>query len=145
MPVAASPGQATGEDAVVASKSANARSQVATAQELEENEQLMAIRLDDADREGAEALRQRAGRSFRLDGEAWIDVGHSEGKHLTEVRPFSQAYFDLLERLPELRVYWRDSDRILVSGAEVSIGLDEDGATRLSNSELARIVKQFRG
>jgi hypothetical protein len=129
----------------VAAKSANARSQVATAQALEENERLMADRLDDADREGAETLRQRAGRSFRLEGEAWIDVGHSKDKRLSEVKPFSQAYFDLLERLPELRAYWRDSDRILVSGAEVSIGLDEGGATRLSNSELARIVKQFRG
>jgi len=74
-----------------------------------------------------------------------VDLGHTEDKRLTEVKPFSEAYFDLLERLPELRGYWRDSDRILVSGAEVSIELDENGATRLSNSELARIVKQFRG
>lgn len=141
----AQPALATGESAVVASKSANARSQVATAQALEESERQMADRLDDSDLAGAGELRQRDGRSFRLKGEDWVDLGHTEDKRLTEVKPFSEAYFDLLERLPELRGYWRDSDRILVSGAEVSIELDENGATRLSNSELARIVKQFRG
>jgi len=139
------PAQATGESAVVAAKSANARSQVATAQALEENEREIADRMDDSDLEGAGMLRQRDGRSFKLDGEEWVDLGHTTDKQLTEVKPFSQAYFDLLERLPELRSYWRDSNRIVVSGAEVSIGLDENGATRLSNSELARIVKQFRG
>ena len=129
---------------MAAAKSANARSQVVSAQALEENERLLAVRFDDSRQDGVE-LRQRDGRSFRLEGGSWVDVAHSAKKPLTEVKPFSEAYFDLLERLPELRAYWRDSDRILVSGADVSIGLDESGASRLSNSQLARIVKQFRG
>jgi Ca-activated chloride channel family protein len=139
------PSASVGEEAVVAAKSVAARSRIQTAQELEANERTMAVRLDLDDREDVAGFRQQANRSFRLEGETWVDVAHSEQKDVAEVKPFSDAYFDLLERLPELRPLWRDFERVLVAGAEVSVRLAADGATRLSNAELDRIVRQFRG
>lgn len=93
----------------------------------------------------ATSTRTIAGRTFALDGGVWRDAGYHEGGKVVRIAPFSAAYFALLRALPELEPYWAALSPVLVSGAEVSVEIADDGATGLSAAELSRIVKTFRG
>ena len=52
------------------------------------------------------------------------------------VEPFSPAYFDLLERIPELKPYARAFPQLEVQGAGLRIGFREGGVTTLSREEV---------
>jgi Ca-activated chloride channel family protein len=66
------------------------------------------------------------------------------GVDVVSIQPFSDAYFTLLKALPELKTYWRASDKGTVDGKRVRIKLAADGVTQLDASRVASIVKQFR-
>ena len=107
-------------------------------------------RLDDADSlAGGRALsgeaRQIGRRAFVLRDGVWTDVGYDPGMRTIEVAPYSQAYFDLVRRLPALKTYFALGDRLLIVGDGMALELSADGATRLSSSELAAIVEDLDG
>jgi hypothetical protein len=58
----------------------------------------------------------------------------------TTIKPFSQAYFDLLDRLPELRAVFALGARVLVVGKDRAISLSDRGAAQLSPAELKSLV-----
>ena len=45
--------------------------------------------------------RQVSGRMFRLDGETWTDLAVRNGVRTVAIEPFSEAYFRVLQALPE--------------------------------------------
>jgi hypothetical protein len=75
----------------------------------------------------------------------WTDLWHADSLRVVRVEPFSDAYFALLDRLPELKPYWSEMDRVLVSGKHVSIALDPQGTSALGLAELDRLARDFRG
>jgi hypothetical protein len=92
----------------------------------------------------AGGARQTAGRQFRQQGRIWQDDAHRASQRVQTVEPFSQAYFAVLRRLPELESYWKEFDQVLVSGKRVSIQVSTGGAQRLTDAELTQLVADFR-
>jgi Ca-activated chloride channel family protein len=80
------------------------------------------------------------GRTFVLRDGVWTDVRYRPNLPTTAIKPFSQAYFDLLERLPELRAVFTIGGRVLVVGRDRAVSLSDSGVTQLTAAELKTIV-----
>lgn len=136
-PPVAAPVASTGMGAVRAAERAGRQRAVQSAVDLEELVVTATAAAPDA--------RVLGGRTFRLQGDRWIDTGHSAGVRVVRVRPFGALYFDLVRALPELRPIWSELDRGIVAGRSVSLELAEDGKESASAAELAELVRSFRG
>ncbi len=107
----------------------------------------------EADRLADELLRVRrdvqsrhvAGRLFEERAGRWTDIAHTESAAVVEIEAYSNAYFRLLQSLPELEPYLRVFEHVLISGKRVSLNISETGVTELSDKRLERLVESFRG
>jgi len=135
---AAAPEASSGVGAVGFSKRERARREARSMEELEgANEDVLMLR-------DMGQARHVAGRLFtEIDG-VWTDLHHGDSTRTVSVRPFSEAYFAVLQVLPELREYASEFSQVLVTGERVSVRIADDGADRISDSDLARLVREFR-
>ena len=85
------------------------------------------------------------GGPFALRHGVWTDVGFETGLRTIEIVPYSQAYFELVRRLPALKIYFALSDRLLIVGEGVALKLAPGGVTELSSAELRTIVEGLDG
>jgi Ca-activated chloride channel family protein len=138
-PAAPSPSMASGQGAVVAAEQARAK------REAKSMAAVNAAEMDITRRADGPTTRAVSGRVFIMKDGLWTDLWHADSLRVVRVQPFSDAYFALLDRLPELRAYWSEMDRVLVSGKRVSIALDEHGRAQASADELERLARDFRG
>jgi len=83
------------------------------------------------------------GRTFLLRDSVWTDTRYQATMATTTIKPFSQAYFDLLDRLPELRAVFALGARVIVVGKDRAISLSERGAAQLGPAELKAIVSTW--
>jgi Ca-activated chloride channel family protein len=83
------------------------------------------------------------GRTFVLRDSVWTDTRYQATMATTTLKPFSQAYFDLLDRLPELRAVFALGARVIVVGKDRAISLSERGAAQLGPAELKAIVSTW--
>jgi Ca-activated chloride channel family protein len=88
-------------------------------------------------------LRQVGDRTFVHRGGRWTDTRAKETLRRLTVKPFSPAYFALIERVPELKVIFALGDKVTTGGRAIVIALDEEGTERLAESELATIVRDW--
>jgi len=140
---------ATGEAAVKASQRSQALRAVASAEDLARAEQEASEELARAD------VRVVAGRTFHLRDGVWTErtaaddgtAGAPGGAaaDTVAVALYSDAYFALLAALPELRPVVAELSPVSVRGAAVRIVFDDEGSSRLSSREIARLVVRFRG
>jgi uncharacterized protein YegL len=139
-PVPASVGQTSGAGAVMAAEQSRARREVRTAFDLDE-----ADKKGLAGRAGGPNARHVAGRLFlEVDG-LWTDMAHNDSLEIVEIEQFSDAYFKVLERLPELEGYLKEFGEVLIAGVEVSIKIGEGGEDILSPLRISRLATAFRG
>jgi len=145
--VAAAPVEQSG---VSAFKRAEASSRLRDTDKLEEAEQLVA----DALAAGAEgrgrsgeasigAVRHVGRRLFVLRDGAWTDMTFEGSLQVVEVSAFSEAYFQLVERLPALRPYFALGEHVIIAGDGVALELSADGATKLSAGQLRTLLDGF--
>ena len=88
--------------------------------------------------------RRTTTRSFSLRDSVWVDDRPvATGARVVTVKPFSPAYFTLIERLPELRELFGVSDRLELHGRAVTVRLAEDGAVRLDGAALDALVRDW--
>ena len=137
-PQASVAGAASGAAAVQRSRKSQMRREVRSQAELAAADELV---LGDAITDGS---RHVAGRLFRLGDGVWTDVAHSDTARVVEIDPYSQAYFDVLRRLPELEPYFGAFEKVVVAGQKVSIRVVEGGVERMSDYSLRRLVREFR-
>lgn len=90
-------------------------------------------------------LRTVAGRQFREVNGAWTDLAHTASQRVVHIEPFSRAYFDLLRAAPELKPYLGAFARVVVAGQRASVRVAPGGREQLSATELAQLVRDFRG
>jgi Ca-activated chloride channel homolog len=94
----------------------------------------------------ADATRERrtATRSFVLvDGE-WTDQRSPKaGAREVRVKPFSAAYFALMERIGELREVFALGERVVVHGRGVSLRLAADGVESLEGAALDAVFRDW--
>jgi Ca-activated chloride channel homolog len=92
-----------------------------------------------------QGLRSVGGRLFRLELGVWKEVQGSEGSNVLDVAPFGRGYFQLLELLPELRLYARAFSQVEIQGKELRIRFVEGGGEELSQADLRAAERGFRG
>jgi hypothetical protein len=84
-----------------------------------------------------------AGRLFRLQAGVWKQAGIREGDDVLKVAPFSRAYFDLLDRVPELKAFAKELDQFEIQGAALRIRIEDGGPLVLSQEELSQARTGF--
>lgn len=84
-----------------------------------------------------------AGRLFRLEDGVWMDAEAREDGETVTVEPFSPAYFDLLEMVPELKPFAQEFSELEVQGVALRIRIREGGDAQLSPEALAAVRTAF--
>jgi hypothetical protein len=75
--------------------------------------------------------------TFVLRDSVWTDVRYKKSGTLLQLKPFSDAYFKLLEMMPELREPFSVGERVIVAGRSMAIELTPSGEERLTERDLA--------
>lgn len=92
------------------------------------------------------AARQRraGGRTFELRDSVWTDQrdAATDARRVV-VKPYSAAYFALMERAPELREVFALGDRIQVQGTRITLVLAADGVDVLSPRALTMFAQDW--
>ena len=97
---------------------------------------------DEADFSGA---RQgggvtRAGNvTFVLRDSIWTDVRYKKTGTVLQVKPFSDAYFKLVEMVPDLREAFSVGERVIVTGRSMAIELTSSGKESLTDRDMTLI------
>ena len=95
---------------------------------------------DEADLSSRAQSTRRAGtRTFTLHGETWTDSRKFDSTKVVKIKSFSNAYFELMDAIPELRDVFALGDKVKVTGRSVSIEIGETGMESISSAELERI------
>ena len=83
---------------------------------------------------------QRAGNvTFVLRDSVWTDVRYKKSGPVLRVKPYSDAYFKLLELQPDLRDTFAIGERAIVAGRSMAIELTPSGVERLSDHDMAML------
>jgi len=89
-------------------------------------------------------FRRTGTRAFSLRDGTWMDDRpEAAGARQVKVRPFSKAYFSLMERIPELREAFALGEKVQVHGKAVTIRLDADGTEALDASALDAVTRDW--
>jgi hypothetical protein len=83
------------------------------------------------------------GRTFILHDGVWTDIRYTAAMTTTKIKPFSKAYFDLIDQVPELRAVFSMGTRLIVVGRDRAVALSDDGVAELSSSALAALAKAW--
>ena len=108
-------------------------------------QQRSATSLDAADANmAANSDMKRVGtRTFQLRGDTWVDSRKRDTMRVTKVRAFSEAYFKLLETIPELREAFALGDKVIVAGRTVALEISDEGITSIDDSALRQIQDRW--
>jgi hypothetical protein len=91
----------------------------------------------------AGVVRQAANRTFVLIDGVWTDQVDAGSAVVVLVKPYSAAYFALVERLPMAGEAFSLGDRVRITGRQVVLELSPEGVDRLSETELRRMVASW--
>jgi hypothetical protein len=93
---------------------------------------------------GASAsTRTLNGRTFILRDGVWTDVRYTAAMATTKIKPFSKAYFDLIDQVPELRAVFTIGTRVIVVGRDRAVALADDGVSELTSGAIATLAKAW--
>lgn len=81
-------------------------------------------------------VRRAGNATFVLRDSIWTDVRYKNSGTVLRVKPFSDAYFRLLELQPDLREAFAVGERLIVAGRNMAIELTPVGAERLTDRDL---------
>lgn len=95
------------------------------------------------DKDAAATMRRVDGRTFTLTGGVWTDSRYLPGIQTTTVKPYSKAYFDIVQQLPELKQVFALGGRLIVVGKASAIRLDDSGVSELSPAALASLTRTW--
>jgi Ca-activated chloride channel family protein len=101
---------------------------------------------DEADFSGARrgASVTRAGNiTFVLLDGVWTDVRYKKTGTVLRVQPFSDAYFKLIELVPDLREAFSVGERVIVAGRSMAIELASSGKESLTDRDVTLIKDRW--
>jgi Ca-activated chloride channel family protein len=89
-------------------------------------------------------VRRVGTRTFVLNAGAWTDTRYAATMRTVRVKPYSTAYFALLEKIDELRepfalVGANGSSGVVVAGRSVAVAVAADGVETLSARDLSSV------
>ncbi len=88
-------------------------------------------------------VRRVGNLTFVLRDSVWTDVRYRRGLPVVRVKAFSDAYFSLIDRMPELRQAFAISERLRVAGRAMTIELTSDGHEQLTDRDLALLRERW--
>ncbi len=95
---------------------------------------------DESDLKKNDVVTRRVGaRLFSLHDGIWTDAAHSASGRTLKIKPFSDAYFKLIDAIPELREVFALGDKVTVTTRGLTIEVTESGEATLGASELKAI------
>jgi hypothetical protein len=74
--------------------------------------------------------------TFVLRDSVWTDVRYKKSGTVLQVKPFSDAYFKLIEMLPDLREPFSVGERVIIVGRSMAIELTQAGKERLNDGDV---------
>jgi Ca-activated chloride channel homolog len=95
------------------------------------------------EKDRADALKRAGNRIFAHRDGRWIDVSFKSGTKTIRIKPFSPAYFAVLDAIPDLRAAFAVGDKVLVSGTHVAVEVSPEGADSLGDAELRSLKEQW--
>jgi Ca-activated chloride channel family protein len=101
---------------------------------------------DEADFSGARHSGNvtRAGNAtFVLRDSVWTDVRYKKNGTVLQVKPFSDAYFKLIEIVPDLREAFSVGERVIVAGRSMAIELSPSGKESLTDRDVNLIKDRW--
>ena len=90
-----------------------------------------------------ERLRRADSHAFVLRDGVWSDTRQSASSRVMKVKAFSNAYFALVRRLPELGRLFGVGAEIRVQGRAVTIEVGSDGLSELDDAALAAAARDW--
>ena len=89
------------------------------------------------------STRRVDGRTFvRRDG-AWTDTRFHAGMPTTTIKPYSSAYWTVMDKLPELRAVFALGGSVTVVGRDRAIRVADDGMSDLSPAALDTLLNAW--
>ncbi|MEJ5253254.1 MAG: VWA domain-containing protein [Chthonomonadetes bacterium] len=82
-----------------------------------------------------QVVRNIGTRTFYQQGRQWVDSRYQRGQQVIAIQAFSEAYFALLRRRPELRQYLSLGDNVLIQLDLVAVQVGAQGKTSLTEAE----------
>jgi Ca-activated chloride channel family protein len=84
-----------------------------------------------------------AGRTFVLRDGMWTDARYQAGMPTTTIAPYSKAYFDVMDQLPELRAVFALGGKVAVVGHDHAIVVADGGVEALAATALTALVRAW--
>ena len=141
-PLAAAPTAQTGAGAFAR---ADASARMSVTGSVAESDILAERRMRDLSNESVQPMKRVGSKMFRLVNQVWTDFAHRDSLAVTEVAPFSEAYFALARALPEVNQYLSIGDQVLIAGRSGSIKIAAGGLSTWRTGQLQRVVQSYRG
>lgn len=95
--------------------------------------------MDAGPRDRLATERTVGSRRFTLVNGVWTDAAYTTALRTVTVKPFSAAYFALVQRLPELAEPFALGERVVVAGKKVAIALAPAGAGAVESLDAAAL------
>ena len=89
-------------------------------------------------------MRRAGTRVFTLHGGAWTDTRMSDSLKVTKVRAYSDAWFKLIEAIPELREAFALGDRVVIAGRSMAIETGDDGMSSIDSATLRQMKERWQ-
>jgi Ca-activated chloride channel family protein len=129
---------------VAAPPSANARAFEKTREAAKQRAVTSLAAADEADYASAGRTTRRAGtRTFVMKRDTWTDSRSIDSTKVVRVKAFSDAYFRIMEAIPELREVFALGDKVIVGGREIAIEVGTSGLESMSDSDIKRIQSKW--
>jgi hypothetical protein len=98
---------------------------------------------DALEKRDAADMRRVGSRMFVLHDGTWIDVAKSDSARMVKVKPFSEAYFRLIDAIPELRDVFALGERVIVAAHGLAVEVTDNGSATISDSDLKAIQSSW--
>ena len=86
-------------------------------------------------------MRQIGARQFVQQNGVWTDQRYTQSQRMVRVKAYSPLYFELIAKLPGLSEALVLGEQVLVAGRSIAIQVDSTGAERMTERELADVVR----
>jgi hypothetical protein len=87
------------------------------------------------------ATKTAGTHTFILKDGVWTDVRPANGSTKTiRIKPYSKAYFNLIDAVPELKSIFAIGDRVTAQGRVVTVVVSENGVEQLGAGDLRAVV-----
>jgi Ca-activated chloride channel family protein len=87
--------------------------------------------------------RRAGSKIFQKKGDTWIDAAKSDSARTVRIKPYSDAYFKLIDAVPDLRDVFSLGDKVTVGTKTITIELADDGLMSISDFDLKTIQSSW--